>query len=175
MADAFVNCSIKDMLCNQFNVAPDYLSERISTIFLNGKPVDSVETAIIQDGDVLALSGAMPGLVGATFRKGGALSIFRSSITHRSNEDQIDKPVKGMITLKLFNLLVPEMGHLFLEKGLRITAGDLCDAFLDKKNNLQSVLNSIYKDSAEIDMDTLFKILKDLSTKEFIRLRVKVL
>jgi len=73
MISATVGCSIKNLLCNQFDITPEYLSDRISTIFLNGKPVDDVESAIIKDNSILALSGAMPGLVGATFRKGGGV------------------------------------------------------------------------------------------------------
>ncbi len=175
VVDAFVECSIKDMLCDQFNVAPDYLSDRISTIFLNGKPVDNVETAIIKNNSILALSGAMPGLVGATFRKGGILSIFRSSITHENNKDTNDKPIKGKITLKLFNLLISEMGPIFLEKGFWITAGALCDFIQSKKDNLQAILNSTFLDSYKTSLNKALENLEDLDSKEIINVRVTTL
>ncbi len=175
MVDAFVECSIKNLLCDQFNVAPDYLSDRISTLFLNGKPVDNVETAMIKDNSILALSGAMPGLVGATFRKGGILSIFRSSITHKNEKDNSDKPVKGKITLKLFNLLVSEMGPTFLEGGFWITTDALCDFIQSKKEKLQLVLNSIYADSDKTNLDTVLKNLNDQDTKEITHVSVALL
>ena len=53
-----------------------YILRRIQTIFLNGKPVDDTDAAILKDGDCLALSAAMPGLVGATMRSGGLLPDF---------------------------------------------------------------------------------------------------
>jgi len=66
MVRARVGCSIKTMLCEQFGVSPEYMEDRIKTIFLDGKTVDDVDSAIIKDGSTLALSAAMPGLVGAT-------------------------------------------------------------------------------------------------------------
>lgn len=148
---AEVGCSLKNLICNQFNVTPEYLSGRISTIFLNGKPVDDVKYAIIKDGDILALSGAMPGLVGATFRSGGALSVFRSSITHENDDDINEGPVQGRITLKLFNLLVSEMGPAFLKRGIIITYETLRDFIETKKNPLSECLKSIRIDEQEIE------------------------
>ena len=62
--------SIRTILCRHLSLAPDYLEGRIRTIFLNGKPVDEIDTAIVGPGDTLALSAAMPGLVGAYASRG---------------------------------------------------------------------------------------------------------
>ncbi|MCF6245963.1 MAG: hypothetical protein L3J69_01250 [Desulfobacula sp.] len=160
MVSATVGCSLKSLICDQWGVTPDYLSGRISTIFLNNQPVDDVESAIVNDGAILALSGAMPGLVGATFRKGGVLSIFRSSITHENIKVDIDLPAKGTITLKLFNLLVSEMGPAFLERGFWITAGVLYDFVDTKKTNLLSVLKSVSVNGNEIEFGELSSLEK---------------
>ena len=121
--DVVVGQSIQKMLCHQLNINADYLEERIKTIFLDGKPVDDVHTAIIRDGATLSLSAAMPGLVGATFRKGGPLASFRSSITHQKGDETADQR-QGHVTLKLFNLLVKELGPTFLERGILIRKED---------------------------------------------------
>ena len=121
--DVVVGQSIQKMLCHQLNINADYLEERIKTIFLDGKPVDDVHTAIIRDGATLSLSAAMPGLVGATFRKGGPLASFRSSITHQKGDETADQR-QGHVTLKLFNLLVKELGPTFLERGILIRKDD---------------------------------------------------
>src|SRR5262245_26052282 len=60
--------------------------EKIQSIVLDGKPVDDIASALVHDGSVLALSAAMPGLVGATLRRGGAYSSFRSGITYHETE-----------------------------------------------------------------------------------------
>jgi hypothetical protein len=70
-------CSVKTLLCEQLGLSPEYLEERIQTIFLDGRPVDDVNSAIIEDGSTLALSAAMPGLAGATLRKGGYYAPMR--------------------------------------------------------------------------------------------------
>ncbi len=57
--------SIRSLLCKQFGLDPDYVKNRIQTAFLDGKPVDDFDSAIVREGSVLTLSGAMPGLAGA--------------------------------------------------------------------------------------------------------------
>jgi len=132
--DVVVGQSIQKMLCQQLNINADYLEERIKTIFLDGKPVDDVNTAIIRDGATLSLSAAMPGLVGATFRKGGQLASFRSSITHQKEDETADQR-QGYITLKLFNLLVKELGPTFLERGILIRKEDWEDVVHHQPEN----------------------------------------
>lgn len=70
--DLPVACSVRELLCGQLGVAPEYLEGRIQTIFLNSRPVDDPATATVTPGATLALSGPMPGLAGAICRKGGA-------------------------------------------------------------------------------------------------------
>jgi hypothetical protein len=65
-----VGCSVKSFLCEQFGLSPEYLEKRIQTIFLDGQPVDNVETATLRDGATLSLSAAMPGLAGAATWQG---------------------------------------------------------------------------------------------------------
>jgi len=66
----------------------------IKVLFLDYSPVDDLDAAIIKDGAILALSAAMPGLVGAAMRKDG-LSWMRTSITYHEQGG-------GMITEKGF-------------------------------------------------------------------------
>lgn len=153
---ARVGCSLKSMLCDQFDVTPAYLSQRITTIFLNGQPVDDVEFTIINDGAVVALSAAMPGLVGATFRTGGPLSVFRSSISHRHEKKASDLPREGMVTLKFFNLLILEMGPIFLGRGIWVKPGIINDLIgKNKTNNQEGVFKSIQIDGQETNSHEL--------------------
>lgn len=171
MVQAYVGCSIKQFLCDQWGVTPEYLSGRISTIFLNGKPVDNVETAMIFDNDVLALSAAMPGLAGATFRTGGLLSAFRSSITHRDEINKSALPTKGMITLKLFNLLVSELGLVFLKKGVFVKT-KIMNEFFKGQTNWENIFESVIIDGQE----TKVAALNNLNWNDNIeRIHVKIL
>ena len=114
--------SLTDLLCRQLAIDPEYVNQRVQTIFLNHRAVDRTEQVIVPAEAVLALSAAMPGLVGATFRKGGALADFRKDISYR---DIPAPPPDGshketLITLKLFNLVARELGSHLLSLGVWI-------------------------------------------------------
>lgn len=120
--------TLEDLLCGQWGIARDYVMNRISTLFLNGKPVDELAAAVVEEGATLALSGAMPGLIGATMRRGGVLAPFRSGITYCPTEATCASG-SGRITLKLFNLLIDELGPQFLSRGVWIDRTRLRDHF----------------------------------------------
>ena len=52
---------------------------------------------------VLALSGAMPGLVGATMRRGGYYARMREGITHEETGKADGGGEQGFVVVKLFN------------------------------------------------------------------------
>ena len=123
--------SLEELLCCQWQIDRDYVMNRISTLFLDGKPVDDLPAAVVHDGATLALSGAMPGLIGATMRRGGVLASFRSGITY-CPEGETQNRGDGRITLKLFNLLIDELGPGFLARGVWIPRPRLAAIFPDR-------------------------------------------
>lgn len=118
--------TVESFLCLDLALAADFVEQRISTIFLNGKPVDTLE-ARLRDGDVLALSAAMPGLVGATMRRGGVVAKLRSNISHREAARQEEGGPAGVILVKLFNTLIPALGLRLLERGVLVERDTLKD------------------------------------------------
>lgn len=120
--------SVRDLLCRQIGVSDDYLDQRIQTIFLNGKVVDNVDTAVVRQGSSLALSAAMPGLAGAVLRRGGAYAAMRSQISHE-NDTGNDSAENETAMLKLFNLVALELGPLFLKQGIWINGKNLGNFF----------------------------------------------
>ena len=116
--------TIKDLLTLHLEIPLEYVENRIQTIFLDGKAVDNLGEAMVRDGSILALSAAMPGLVGATLRRGGAFASLRRSITFSEGGQAIPQK-EGRIVLKLFNLLVPELGPRLLAKGIWLKGEDL--------------------------------------------------
>ena len=117
LVKARLGWSIRSLLCEQFGLDPDYVKNRIQTAFLNGKPVDDFDTAIVGEGSVLTLSGALPGLAGATLRKGGFFSPMRASLSHH-NESGVRKEKEGFITVRIFNILLPELAPVLLSHGI---------------------------------------------------------
>ncbi|MDQ1331690.1 MAG: hypothetical protein QG578_1958, partial [Thermodesulfobacteriota bacterium] len=123
-----VGCSVKEFLCSRIFIGQEYLDKRIQTIFLNGKPVDDVNSAIVKDGSTLSLSAAMPGLAGATMRRGGALAAMRSGISCAPGETGSDS-YEGKVTVKFFNIISRERGPEFLSRGV-ILDGKTFSGFL---------------------------------------------
>jgi hypothetical protein len=121
-----VGCSVRELLCDQFDIAGEYVTGRITTIFQDGKAIDDLDVAIVRDGARLTLSAAMPGLVGATMRRGGFYAAMRGSITHRETGENALRE-GGVIRMKLFNLLLAELGPAFLQRGIGLTAAELAD------------------------------------------------
>jgi hypothetical protein len=116
--------TVHDFLAKELGIEDGYIKNRIQTIFLNGKAVDNIETTGLSDGDTLSLSAAMPGLVGATFRRGGRYAAMRQSVSHSDNGTSIQAKTK-IIILKLFNLVAKEIGPRLLERGIHIPGSDL--------------------------------------------------
>jgi len=123
-----VGVSVQELLCRQLGLSADYLDNRLQTIFLDGKAVDNVKTAVIRQDSALALSAAMPGLAGVTLRRGGAYATMRQKITHKKNaKNEIVQD--GSIVLKLFNLVARDIGPMFLIQGIWISGKNLQDFF----------------------------------------------
>lgn len=120
-----VGCSVSAFLNKEVGVGQDTL-EKIQSVFLDGSPVDDLGSAILKDGATLALSAALPGLVGATLRRGGAYSSFRSTITYHETGSEC-VPGEGFVHLKLFNLLMAELGPGLLRKGVYVSSSDLAE------------------------------------------------
>jgi hypothetical protein len=121
---ATVGGTLRSLLCDQFAIPPDYVTERITTLFLDNSPVDDLDHTIIRDGSRVTLSAAMPGLVGATMRRGGFYAPLRQGISHIV-ENGAAAGQSGSVRLKLFNLLLAELGPLVLAHGLILEPTEL--------------------------------------------------
>ena len=115
-------CSVASFLREEIG-ADNKTIEKIQSVILDGSPVDDLESAMIKDGSVLALSAAMPGLVGATLRRGGTYSSFRNAITYHETQEECVKG-EGLLQIKIFNLLMAELGPGLLQKGVVISGED---------------------------------------------------
>ena len=116
--------SISDFLCGQMGITPQYLDGRIQTIFLDGKAVDHPQSQILANGASLSMAAAMPGLAGATLRRDGHFVGFRTGITQDCQSQCLDCD-PGILTLKLFNLLIKEIGPQVLAHGIIMSAEEL--------------------------------------------------
>jgi len=121
---ARVGSTVLSFLCDDLGLSPEYVDERIQTLFLNGKVIDNPDTAVLKEDSTLALSAAMPGLLGATLRKGGYYARMRNEISHQEQSQGMTVH-EGFILLKLFNLLPAEIGPAVLGRGLWMKGEEL--------------------------------------------------
>jgi len=154
---AQTGCTMKELLCGQLGIKDDYLEERIQTIFLDDKIVDDVNSAVIREGSILALSAAMPGVLGATLRKGGRYAPMRSQISH-DKDIPSDLHKKGEVTIKLFNLIVRELGPLFLERGIRVKGEDFFVIVARNENVFMAGCKKDIKDNNDIEPEKLMEV-----------------
>ena len=121
---AELGCSLKEFLCSQLGIPEEYVNGRITTIFLDNSPVDDLDRSLIHQGSRISLSAAMPGLVGATMRRSGYYAMLRQGITHTEKGGDL-RGGEGTVTLKLFNLLLPELAPLVLARGVLLAQEEL--------------------------------------------------
>lgn len=131
--------SLRDFMAASLGFPAAYIEGSVSTVFLDASPVDDIDAAVVRPGCLIALSGAMPGLVGAVMRRRSPYASFRKAISHSGGADApFNRPageeaaagdaargdrVPGgreepcLVRLKLFNAVLRDMGGIVLERG----------------------------------------------------------
>lgn len=167
---AQVPCTVKELLCDQFGMDPVYVAGRITTIFLNGKPTDNIDEAVAGDGALVALSAAMPGLVGATMRRGGYYAAMRGAITLEKQE-KTGACGDGMVRVKLFNLLLTELGPQFLRRGILLPGAGTAAFLREQDETFWSGCASILLNGSPVAPER-FRACGTLAGEETLRLTV---
>ena len=146
--------TVKALLRDQLGFEEVYIENRIQTLFLDGKAVDNLNSTMIESGAVLALSGAMPGLAGATLRRGGFYGKMRGEISHRKDIGS-DTCRESNVTVKLFNLILKELGPLFLKKGILVNGDDFHRLLNAQPDRFRTGCRTAEMDGESIDPEKL--------------------
>ncbi len=168
---AQIGCTLQELLCGQFGLLPAYLQQRVKTLFLDGKPVDDPSRAFVRDGSIVALSAALPGLAGAALRRDGYLGLLRNSLTHR--EERSDIPLQdGSVTVRLFNLLIKEVGPILFGRGVLFYSRDLVQFFSGRSARFWEACRGAEMNGKEIAVKELANF-QGLDRQDTILLRVE--
>lgn len=151
---ALVGCSLDRLLVHQWGLSREYVARRITTVFLDGRAIDNLESAIVKEGSTVALSAAMPGLVGATMRRGSYYAAMRGTITH-SESGCGDRNRFATVRLKLFNLLLAELGPAFLRCGILLGAAETANFLRERGDSFWSDCVSAVLDEAPLPPERL--------------------
>ncbi|MFC1669006.1 hypothetical protein ACFL20_01325 [Spirochaetota bacterium] len=166
--------SIFDFLVETCRIDPGYITGKIKSIFLNSKPVDDYKKAIVRDGITLALSGPMPGLVGAVMRAGSGYSSFRSTITHRE-EERADIRGMGYVFLKLFNVIMSDLGEKILGSGIVLEVNEMENFLKYEQPRFWDECKKIFINDGIVQKDKFKKEGFNSHGVSHVLLRVKVL
>ena len=149
--------SVREALVTHFGMDPLYLENRVRTLFLNGKPVDDLDNTRVLHGSVLALSAAMPGLLGATMRRGGYYAAMRQRSDPITQAPETGK-ASGRVILKLFNMVAQDLREALFKKGFWIS-GERFQTFLkDQEEVLKTVSIRISADGSSLSFSDLLSM-----------------
>jgi hypothetical protein len=115
-----VNISVRQVLEGAFAIPHDYVEDRIQTVFVDGMPVDNIDTAVVHNGARMGLAAALPGAAGIAMRRNSPYAALRGDITRKA--EVAAQAEDGRITLLLFNLIMHEQGERFLKRGVESVA-----------------------------------------------------
>jgi hypothetical protein len=118
--------TVRTLLEDELQLSHDIVDNQIATVFIDGRPVDNIDSAIVRDNSEIALSGAMPGFVGAAMRRGGYYSAMRSGITHADENLSIETN-QGLIKIRLYNTLIHLLGPTLFSRGFFVSVSDGAD------------------------------------------------
>jgi len=129
-------------LTGSCGISENYISEKVKTVLIDGGPVDDIFNIEIKEGGVCAVSGAMPGIVGAMMRIGSPYAAMRESITARPRRSS-ETGKEIVVELKLFNVVLSDMGLYFLKKGILLGRKRVYDFFKKNGDELYSVCREV--------------------------------
>ena len=155
--DTHSGVSVKDLLCKQLGIHEDYQAQRIQTIFLNAKVVDDIDSALVAEESTLALSGAMPGLVGAILRSGGYYAAMRNQLSYVESESS-SQAQSATITLKLMNIVAKELGPGFLQQGICLKGQTLRDFVEARTDDLKAGCLTCELDGQPVEFASLQEV-----------------
>ncbi|NWF55412.1 MAG: hypothetical protein HXY45_11535 [Syntrophaceae bacterium] len=169
--EARIGVSVKDFLSEHIGLSPEYVRDRVKTIFLDGKSIDDLDGTRIHDGSMLALSAAMPGLAGAVLRRGSFFAGLRSRVEERNQRPSGERE-EGFIHLKLFNLLLPEIGPLLLQEGILISKDEFREFWAHFSEESRPGWENARVKGKECEIQSLAPLLRE-DPSPWIRLKVQ--
>ncbi|MCF6179153.1 MAG: hypothetical protein L3J63_07165 [Geopsychrobacter sp.] len=168
---AQIGCSVSSLLTEQLGIAEDYIIERVTTLFLDGKPIDNLETSYVNDGSTLALSSAMPGLVGTTMRRGSHLAAMRGDITCQTQQHM--ESGTGRIRIKLFNLVMAELGAIVLARGICLSNTKIENLLTEQDNGFEQDFVAIILNEQQLKFTDLLTHLRTTASGDRFELKVE--
>lgn len=147
-------CTVREFICELVGVCGDYAQKQIQTVFVDGKAIDDLDEALLGPGSRLALSAALPGLVGATMRRSGFYSRLREGITHHAGNESATVEAKPFrLQVRLFNTVGRDLAAIFLKYGVIIFSTDLRRFLATRPTSFLEALRGASINNAPLPVD----------------------
>ena len=121
--DVAAGVCLRHTLAQDLGLGDECVEKRIQTVFLDGSPVDDIDSDHARPGSVLALAGALPGVAGIAMQRGSRIGVYREGITHQAEAELPPSGRTLRITLKLFNVVAVECLAQVLAHGVELRSG----------------------------------------------------
>lgn len=168
LVECLTGITLNRLLDEEFGIEAE-IRPRLDVFFLDGKPVDEPDKAIVPDGSRLALAGGLPGIAGLAMRSGGPLVGMRPDITHRQDEYAAPSgPVPGRVEVALLSLALKLLAAHFLRRGVLVGAARLLPYFRP------ALVKNAVIGGCETDRDACREFLQRLPPKELIFLSADI-
>ena len=115
--------TVSGFVCGLLGITLEIFMKDIKTLMLNNDVVDRPESTLLNSGDTLMLSGAMPGLVGAMLRSDSPLKSMRDSITAGDSKNA-NSAVDQLVNIKVFNTALAKYKEKIVDYGFLVKAAD---------------------------------------------------
>lgn len=146
--------SVYSFLVDTCRMDESYIVQKVKTVLINGGPVDDVFNTGITGGGTCAVSGAMPGIVGAMMRMGSPYAAMRESITVKPGRSQ-EHGEKILIMLKLFNVVLSDRGPGFLKAGILVEKKRVLDLVAACRGEIAGDCREIMLNDSPFNADML--------------------
>jgi len=115
--------TVTEFILRILSLHEDSMEREIQTLILNNGCVDDPSVRLLESGDTLVLSGAMPGLVGAMLRSNSPIKAMRETLSSSIHRKDVSVP-ECMIRLKLFNSVLTGYKENLLQTGFYLPEND---------------------------------------------------
>lgn len=140
--------------------------KKLDVFFLDGKPVDEPEKAIVPTGSRLALAAGLPGIAGLAMRSGSPLAGLRPGITYMEQQSGTITPdVDGWIDLALFSLALGRLDAHFCKLGFVVSADRLSPMLRPSLGQLAVI------DGKETSLDECRRLVANLPPGSFVKVQ----
>jgi hypothetical protein len=125
---------VRDFLVEDMGLGLHYAIHSVPGLFVNGVAVDDWDHTLVAPGDVVALSGTMPGLAGIALRRQSPLKSFRQDLTAPFRASEVPA---GTVLVRPFNFVAQDAALPLLARGICLSGVALAAFVAEREEALR--------------------------------------